>query len=128
MIIDFEKYDLDKAKDLARKFGSAAVTEMAFQIHNLDLVDKGILVNSLKASVRTSKGEVDRVQFAYEWYGRFHETGAENIFGNGKNLKATKWRSEAISKNLQSLNDDFAEFYASMIIDEITINSTKMEM
>jgi hypothetical protein len=128
MVIDFEKYDLNKAKELARKFGSAALTEMAFKIQQLDLIDRGVLLNSLKFSVRTKQGEVDRVQFAYEWYGRFHEVGAENIFGTGAALKPTHWRSEAISENLQSLNDDFAEFYQSLIIDAITIDSTKMEM
>lgn len=128
MIIDFEKYNLDKAKELARKFGSSVLMEMAFKIQQLDLVDKGILLKSLKQSVRTKAGEVDRVQFSYEWYGRFHETGAENIFGTGANLKQTNWRSESIGKHLQELNDEFADFYASMIIDEITIASTKMEM
>lgn len=119
---------MNKAKELARKFGTAAVTEMAFNIQRLDLIDKGNLLKSLKFSVLSKQGEVDRVQFRYEWYGRFHEVGAENIFGTGKNLKATNWRSEAIEAHIGSLNEDFAEFYASMIIEEITIDSTKMQM
>lgn len=129
MVIDFTKYDLSKAKELARKFGAAAVTEMAFNIQKLDLVDRGNLLKSLKASVRTKSGqEVDRVQFSYEWYGRFHEVGASNIFGKGKDLAATNWRSEAINAHIGMLNDDFAEFYAALISDEIKIESTKMEM
>lgn len=128
MVIDFSKYNLDKAKELARKFGAAAVTEMAFNIQQLDLVDRGNLLNSVKYGVRTKAGEVDRVQFSYEWYGRFHETGANNIFGNGKELAAKKWRSEAIESTIGSLNDDFAEFYAELILDEIQIDTTKMEM
>jgi hypothetical protein len=128
MNIDFTKYDLDKAKELARKFGAAAVTEMAFNLQKLDLVDRGNLLKSLKYSVRTKSGEVDRVQFSYEWYGRFHEVGASNIFGSGKDLPGKQWRSEAINAHMGMLNDEFAEFYASLIMDEIQIEETKMEM
>ena len=128
MIYDFKKYDLSKAKELASKFGSAALTEMAFNIQRLDLIDKGNLLRSLKFSVLSKQGEVDRVQFKYEWYGRFHEVGAENIFGNGQSLPGQHWRSEAIEKNIEGLNADFAEYYASLIIEEITIDSSKMEM
>lgn len=128
MVIDFTKYDLSKAKELARKFGAAAVTEMAFNIQKLDLVDRGNLLNSMKYGVRTKGGEVDRVQFSYEWYGRFHEAGANNIFGSGKELAAKKWRSEAIESTIGSLNDDFAQFYADLILEEIVIDTTKMEM
>ncbi len=128
MIIDFTKYDLSKAKELARKYGAAALTEMAFNIQKLDLIDRGILLNSLKSGVRTKDGEVDRVQFSYEWYGRFQEAGANNIFGNGKELAAKKWRSEAIESTIGLLNDDFAQFYADLILEEIVIDTTKMEM
>ena len=127
-MIDFSKYDISKAKELAAKFGSAALNEMVMNIHSLDLIDRGVLLNSLKYSVRTKSGEVDRVQFSYEWYGRFQNTGAQNIFGNGKELEPTNWRSDALSNNLPALNDDFAEFYASLIVEEITVDSVKMEM
>jgi len=128
LMIDFSKYDITKAKELAAKFGSAALNEMVMNIHSMDLIDRGVLLNSLKYSVRTKGGEVDRIQFAYEWYGRFQNTGAENIFGTGKALEPTNWRSDALSNNMPELNQDFAEFYASLIIEEITVDSVKMEM
>lgn len=128
MNVDWSKYDLKKAQDLAKKFGAAALTDMAFNITRLDLVDRGNLLRSLKSSVHSTYGEVDRVQFRYEWYGRFHEVGAENVFGKGVHLKGLNWRSEAIEKNIGSLNEDFTEYYASLIIEEITIDSVKMEM
>lgn len=129
VVIDFEKYDLSKAKELASKFGTATLTEMAFNIQNMSLFDKGELLRSLKYSVRTKGGEIDKVVFMYEWYGRFHENGAESIFGNsGQRLKENKWRSLAISKTIEQLNEDFKEFYASLIIDEIEIDSVKMKM
>jgi len=126
--IDFSKYDLNKAKELARKFGAAAVTEMAHNIQQLDLVDRATLLKSLKATVKTKSGEVDRISFSYEWYGRFHEVGATNIFGKGADLPGLKWRSDAISSQMQSLNDDFAQFYADLTIEAITVDSIKMEM
>lgn len=128
MVIDWNNYDLKKARALARKFGEATVTEMMMNIQNLDLIDRGVLINSIKAGVRTKYGFVDRVQFTYEFYGKFFEYGAENAFGKGVDLPALHWRNEAISKNMDSLNEDFAEFYASLIADEIDINNVKMEM
>ena len=129
MVIDWTKYDLGKAKELAKKFGKAAVTEMAFNIQQLGLVDRGNLLRSLKAGVRTKKEVVDRVVFSYEWYGRFHETGAENIFGKGASLNARHWRSQAINGQLiDTLSDDFSKFYGDLILEEITVNSAKMIM
>lgn len=128
LMIDFSKYDITKAKELAAKFGSAALNEMVMNIHSLDLIDRGILLNSLKYGVKTKGGEVDRIQFSYEWYGRFQNTGANNIFGTGKALEPTNWRSDAISNNMPELNQDFAELYASLILEEITVDSVKMEM
>jgi hypothetical protein len=128
MIMDFSKYDLKKASEIAKRYGSAALTEMAFNIQSMDLVDKGILLKSLKMSVKTKQGEVDRVQFAYEWYGRFSEVGASNIFGKGQDLPAMHWRSNAIASQMGGLNDEFGDFYTEMIIKEVVIDSPKMEM
>lgn len=128
MIIDWTKYDLNKAREISQRFGSAAVAQMAFNISSLDLVEKGNLLKTLQYKVKNKQGEVDRIQFTYEWYGRFHEVGADNIFGSGKNIKATHWRSNAIEQHLKSLEDEFGDFYAQMIIEEVTIDSAKMKM
>jgi hypothetical protein len=128
MNVDWSKYDLKKAQDLAKKFGAAALTEMAFNISQLGLVDRGNLLKSLKVSVHQKQGEVDRVQFRYEWYGRFHEVGAENVFGKGVHLQPLNWRSKAIENHIQGLNQDFAEYYASLILEEIVIDTAKMKM
>jgi len=128
MIIDWTKYDINKAKEISQKFGSAALSQMAFNISSLDLVDKGNLLKTLKFQVKNKKGEVDRIQFSYEWYGRFHEVGANNIFGIGQNIDPKHWRSNAIEQHLKSLDDEFGEFYAQMIIEEVKIDSVKMKM
>lgn len=128
MIIDWRKYNLAEAKKLAEKFGAGAVSEMAHNISRLSLVDKGNLLRSLKAAVRTRDGFVDRVEFVYEWYGRMHEHGADNIFGKGENIEATHWRSDAITKHKNELDKDFGDFYANLILEEITIDSAKMKM
>lgn len=128
VVIDFEKYDLSKAKELASKFGAAALTEMAFNIQQMSLVQKGELLRSLKFSVGTKSGEVDRVNFMYEWYGKIQENGAENVFGKGVSISPNRWRSAAISQHMEKLNDDFSEFYASLIMDELQVDSVKMKM
>lgn len=126
--IDWNKYDLAKAKELAKKRGNAALTEMMFNIQKMSLVDTGKLLSSVKSSVRTKNGFVDRIQFSYEWYGAVHNHGAENIFGKGKRLNANAWRSDAINNNLEGLTNDFQQFYAEMIADEIEIESVQMKM
>ena len=80
-MIDFTKYDINKARELARKHGANVVQQMMQNIKEMDLVQKGNLLKSIKSSVRSTKGEVDRIQFSYEWYGKFHEIGIDNAFG-----------------------------------------------
>lgn len=128
MIIDWSNYDLKKAKELAARFGTAAMAQMVANIHDLDLVDRGILLESLKSTVRTKDGMVDRIEFAYAYYGKFHEVGADNAFGSGVNLRATHWRSMAISQNLEMLDQDFADYYASLIAESIELPSVTLNM
>jgi hypothetical protein len=128
MLIDFQKYDIKKAREMARTHGAAALDQMMQNIQQMDLVDKGNLLRSLKYSVRSTKGEVDRIQFQYKWYGKFHELGVDNAFGKGVKLRKQQWRTNAIQQELPNITADFAKYYASLIIEEIQIDSTKMEM
>lgn len=128
MRIDWNKYDKAKAQAIAKKFGTAAVTEMMFNITQMGLVDRGTLLRSIKSSVRSTNDEVDRISFTYEFYGRFLEKGANNVFGKNVKINAHPWRSLAIEKHKSELDQEFAEFYASLILSEIEVDSTKMEM
>lgn len=128
MVLDFSKYDIDKAREISQKFGSATLTQMVHNIHQLDLVDKGRLLQSLKFSVHTANQEVDRISFSYEWYGVFHEVGASNVFGKGINLPPKHWRNPAIDGNKAELEKDFADFYAELIVEEIKIDSVNLKM
>lgn len=128
MLIDWRNYDQEAAKKLAQKFGAAAVAQMMFNISRLSLVDTGNLLRSIKYSVRSKDGFVERIEFIYEWYGKFHEVGAENIFGKGENIDPTHWRSDAIDKYKPELDKDFTEFYGDLVLKEIVINSAKMKM
>jgi hypothetical protein len=128
MQIVWENYDLAKTKELAAKFGSAVVLEMQSNINKLSLVEKGNLLRSIKASVRTKEGYVDRIQFSYEWYGRIFENGAQNVFGKGVNLQPKPWRNPAIASELDDLNKDFALYYASLIAESIELEDVKLEM
>jgi hypothetical protein len=128
MRVDFTKYDEGKAKDLAKKFGSATLTEMMMNIQEMDLVDRAELLHSLKFSVHSKNKEVDRIAFSYEWYGKIQEMGSDNLFGKGVKIDPRKWRSEAIDNNIDSLNEEFAKFYAELIIEEINIDEIKIKI
>jgi hypothetical protein len=127
-MIDFKKYDITKARELAKKHGANVTQQMMQNIQSMDLVQKGNLLKSIKSSVRSTKGEVDRIQFSYEWYGKFHEIGVDNAFGKGVKIKKQPWRSMAINQELPQISEDFADYYAQLIIEEIQVDSTKMEM
>ena len=101
---------------------------MLRKIHELDLIERGALLNSIKAAVRTKDQEVDRIEYTYEWYGFIHEQGAENVFGKGVNLPATGWRSDAIEAHKEELDKQFTQFYAALIIDEIDLASVTLKM
>lgn len=128
MLIDWRNYNQAEAKKLAEKFGAAAVAQMMFNISQLSLVDTGNLLKSIKYSVRSRDGFVERIEFIYEWYGKFHEVGASNIFGNGKSLEATHWRSDSINKHKPELDTDFAEFFGDLILKEVELNWPKLKM
>lgn len=123
MRFDWTKYDEKKAREIARSFANASIQDMAINIQRMGLVDKRQLLNSLRASVRADKfGEVNRIQFAYEFYGRFQEMGTK------KGIKAKPWRNPAIEENKPELDEKFNELYATMILDELQIESVKIEM
>lgn len=128
MRIDWEKYDKKKAEEIAKRFGTAVVTEMMFSITRLSLVDKGNLLRSVKATVRSQQGEVNRVQFSYAYYGRFLENGAKNVFGKGVTLQPQQWRNPAIAFYKPELDREFSEYYAQLILGEIVVESVQMEM
>jgi hypothetical protein len=73
-------------------------------------------------------GEVDRLQFTYEWYGKFQQMGVKNAFGKGVYLKAKNWRNSAIDQVRPELLQKFADYYAQLIVQEIEIDSSKMKM
>lgn len=128
--IDWKLYDLSKAREIAKRFGSATILDMAHNLQSLDLVDKGNLLKSLKASPRQSiKGYIDRVEVRYEWYGKFFELGAENVFGKGVRIMPTPWRKPAIEKNIDSLSEEMTAFYAEIIMKNIESEdlTTKLE-
>jgi hypothetical protein len=127
-MIDFKKYDINKARELAKKHGSNVMLLMMQNIQQMNLVDRGNLLKSIKYGIRSTKGEIDRIQFQYEWYGKFHEIGIDDAFGKGIKLKKQPWRTEAIQQELPNISEDFAEYYASLIVEEIKIDSTKMQM
>jgi hypothetical protein len=127
MRIDWKNYDKDKARAIAKKFGTAVVTEMMHNITQMSLVDKATLLRSVKSSVRSESGfagEVSKISFTYQ----FLENGANNVFGKGVNIKAKHWRNNAIEKHKEDLDSEFSQFYAELVLGELHIDNAKMEM
>lgn len=122
--INWKAYDIRKAREIAKRFGSAVLLDMAHNIHQLDLVDKGTLLKSLKSTPKQNiKGFISHIEFRYEWYGKFYELGAENVFGKGIEIKQTPWRKPAIEKNINELSAEMAEYYGELILQNIGISS-----
>lgn len=159
IMIDFTKYDIEKAKYIARKGGKSVLESMIENVQRLDLVNKSDLINSIKTRVSTSKGIVDKISISYAWYGVFHEigiSGTQNLFPSGgsftsknpsrkmilaiaenynvpeneafliarriiqKGIKKSEWRSKAIKDNLPEIDREFSDYYAEIILKEIT--------
>lgn len=128
MLIDFTKYDIKKAREMARESGKTAVALMQANIQYYDLIDRGTFLMSIRSAVLSKDGEVDRLQFTYEWYGKFQQMGVKNAFGKGVSLKAKNWRNSAIEQVRPELLQKFADYYAQLIVQEIEIDSSKMKM
>lgn len=126
--IDWTKYDISEARQIAKKFGSAVVQKWTAKLQDLDLVDKGNLLRSLKFSVRAKGIEIDRIEFSYDFYGKIWENGATNVFGKGLSLKPRPWRNEVLEELKPELDQEFGEFYAAMIINELFIESVTLKM
>jgi hypothetical protein len=159
IMIDFTKYDLEKAKYIARKGGKSVLESMIENVQNLDLVNKAELIKSIKTRVSTSQGIVDKISISYAWYGVFHEigiAGTQNKFPSGGEFKSknpsqkmikqiaenynvsedeafliarkiirtgiekTEWRSKAIKDNLPEIDKEFSDYYAEIILKEVT--------
>lgn len=122
----FDQY-LAKAKELADQYGNQIVAQMVTNLHQMDLVSTEKLLRSIKVKTRTKNGDIDRLEFNYEFYGKIFETGAQNAFGKGVKIVPKHWRNEAIELLKPELDEKFGELYASMIIDEIIIDSVKLK-
>lgn len=154
-MIDFHKYDIEKARFLAKKYGKNITESMVENLRNLDLVNRSELINSIKYSVTSKQGVIDKISIKYAYYGIFLETGiqfqkknpsakmlkaimenyqvteseayviSKSILRNG--IKPMKWRTKAIEENKSELDREFGEYYAEIILKEIQFDDIKMK-
>jgi hypothetical protein len=122
----FDRY-LAQAKELADTYGQTIKAQMVMNLHEMNLEDSGKLLRSIKFKTQKKQGVVDRIEFSYEFYGKIWETGAQNVFGKGVTLVPRHWREEAIELIKPELDQKFGELYASMIINEIFIDSVNLK-
>lgn len=127
MIIDWSKYDEDKAEEIANRFGKATLEQMTKNLTSFGLVRSGTLLQSLKFKVKKDAHIVDRVEFIYEFYGRFHNSGAKQIFGRNQDLPIKPWRTVAFEQTVPQMLDDMSELMAQAIADEIVVDSVKLQ-
>ena len=129
MRIDWSKYDLGKAVDIADRFGEKTLIEMHKQIQEMDLINKGALLKSLKFKTKVKEHTVDFIGFEYEFHGKLQQTGVLNAFGKGVTLPAKTWRSNAYALTVPDLSQEFSDFYGELILAEITpIDSVNLSM
>lgn len=123
----FSGYNIAEAREIARRYGAQIIAKMTANMQQMSLVDKGKLMQSLKFGVRSKNGEIDRVSFQYEFYGAIWENGADNVFGKGVKLEPRKWRSEAIEAIAPDLIEEFGEYYAKLILEELGLEDLKLK-
>lgn len=106
-MVDFTKYDLEKAKFLASRLGKSVASSMIENVQSFDLVGKSNLLQSIKSRVSTSRGQVDKISFTYAWYGVFHEIG---IAGTGNTFEAGgKFEAKKPSRKMvQSIMENYS--------------------
>ena len=117
--------ELKELELIAREFGTNTTASISNQIARLGLKDKGELLKSIKYRLKKNIGAVEGVTFSYNYYGLFHDVGADNVFGKGVKLPALNWRASAINPNVPKLADKLAEKYGEIAIKNILFQKTK---
>ena len=122
---DIAHADPARTSQLALEWGQKqAISSLALQLAKLGLKDRAVLINSLKAKIRKKFGEIDSVRIEFEWYGLFHNYGAENAFGKGVDLPATFWIAMGVNPVIQDLADKVGDYYAEVAIKNIEIGKS----
>jgi hypothetical protein len=119
------EYDQDAVQKIADKFSKDSIIAMVQNLRAMGLVDREQLIRSIKYSLKFEYDELSRIQFSYAWYGKFFQSGANNVFGKGIELPATHWRSLAIDQFAAQLGEELSQYYANLIINNIQIEDVK---
>jgi phage gpG-like protein len=117
--------ELKQLETIAREFGGKTSADISSQISRLGLKDKGDLIRSIKYGLKKNLGVVEGITFSYNYYGLFHDVGADNAFGKGVRLPARNWRANAINPNAEKLADQLANKYGDIAIKNILFEKTK---
>jgi len=87
------------------------------KITDLKLWDTGELYNSLRYELyRNAGGDVEKIEFAYNYYGNFTDRGTIN-------MKAREWKGgKLFYAQVMRLKEILGEKYANIAVTEITVN------
>ena len=118
--------DLNEIAAITRKWAREKKKHRIANVSKMGLVDTGKLLASIRSGVRTSQGEAHTIWFKYEYYGLFHDKGADNV-GRGKiKLPAKHWMAKHIyGPNVEDLLEELSEFYMELSIKSIQLTDVR---
>lgn len=118
--------DLNEIAAITRKWTREKKKHLIANVSKLGLVKTGKLINSIRAGVRTSRGEAHTIWFKYEYYGLFHDKGAQNAGRNNIDLPAKHWMARHIyGPNVDELLDELSKYYMDLSIKTIQLTDVK---
>lgn len=118
--------DLNQISAITRKWARDKKKFLIANVAKLGLVDTGELMNSIKSGVRTSQGEAHTIWFKYQYYGLFHDKGAEKARRAKIKLPARHWMAKHIyGENVDDLLQELSEFYMDLSIKTIALSDVK---
>jgi hypothetical protein len=120
------KQEIEEINQIARTWTAQRQMQLVQNLQSMGLVRTGKLIRSVKAGIRLSYGELNSIYFKYEWYGLFHEKGAENVGRGNIVLPARHWLAPYVYGNqLQELVDKLSEYYMNVTVNALRIDDVK---
>lgn len=118
--------ELKQLENITRAWARDRVAILKGNVSALGLVKTGTLQRSIRGGVRLSYGEVSTIWFKYQYWGLFHDKGAQNV-GRGKiTLPAQHWMARFIyGPQLDELLDKLSDFYVDVTLNTIKLDDVK---
>ena len=118
--------ELKKIEEITKKWAQERVSILKGNIQSLGLVRSGTLLRSIRGGVRMSYGEAQTIWFKYQYWGLFHDKGAQNVGRGNITLPAQHWMARYIyGDQLDDLLDQLGEYYVTVTLNSIKLDDVK---